>query len=280
MMNTLGVTDEDVIENRIVSRSIAQAQGRIEGHNFDSRKYVLEYDDVMNKHRETMYGLRRQILTSADVKERILTYLHDQISYIVRAHVNVETGFVDTEEVSEACSAMAQFDSSLHKTLLEKKENTEDMISYLQEEVDRLYDLHEQRIGVEQMRQIEKLVLLRTIDDVWVDHIDAMEHLRESVRLRAYGQRDPLVEYKIESQRMYATLLDTVSARVANIIFKVQITEQPRQQNVVEARPDISGDGAIAKLDTGDSSVHKDNVGRNDPCPCGSGKKYKKCHGA
>jgi preprotein translocase subunit SecA len=278
----MGVTDEDVIENRLVSRSIAQAQGRIEGHNFDARKYVLEYDDVMNKHRETMYGLRRQILSASDVRERIVGYLHDQIRAIVLGHVSVETGESDLKEIAEACQALAPFDASLHATLLAKNADTEELIAYLQDEVNQLYAAHEQRMGIEQMRQIEKFVLLRTIDDVWVDHIDAMEHLRESVRLRAYGQRDPLVEYKIESQRMYAMLLETVAARVASIIFKVQVAEQPRQQNVVEARPDVSGDGAIAKLDTedthaSDETVHTGHVGRNDPCPCGSGKKYKKC---
>jgi len=133
------------------------------------------------------------------------------------------------------------------------------------------------------MRAIEKAVLLRTIDDVWVDHIEAMEHLRESVRLRAYGQRDPLVEYKIESQRMYGTLLATVGARVAGSIFKVQIMREPqRPRNVIEMRPDIAGDEAIAKLDSKDTAasetaIHAADVGRNDPCPCGSGKKFKKC---
>jgi preprotein translocase subunit SecA len=148
------------------------------------------------------------------------------------------------------------------------------------------YDAHEQRMGAQQMRSIEKYVLLRTIDDVWVDHIEAMEHLRESVRLRAYGQRDPLVEYKIESHRMYTTLLDTVAARVASVIFKVQI-EQPteRQRRVVEGRAELvdpAGDESIHRHDeqdvaSSDATTHTDKVGRNDPCPCGSEKKYKKC---
>lgn len=260
IMNTLGVTDEDVIENRLISRSIAQAQSRIEGHNFDSRKYVLEYDDVMNKHRETIYALRRSALLSNDNRQRVLDYLHEQIEHIVRAHVNPDTGESNLEEIAEACRAIIPFDESLHKTLLEK---SDDILEYLQSELERIYTTHEQRVGLAQMQMIEKFVLLRTLDDVWVDHIEAMEHLRESVRLRAYGQRDPLVEYKIEGQRMYATLLGTVAARVANVIFKVQIEQQPteRPRRVVE----------------GHAEVVEDKVGRNDPCPCGSGKKYKKC---
>ncbi len=274
IMETLGVTDEDVIENRIISRSIAQAQERIEGHNFDSRKHVLEYDDVMNKHRETVYGLRRSVLLADDQRERVLTYLHEQIVALVRAHVSAETGQSNIEEIAEACRAMAPFPESLHAALLERA-GADDMIEYLQSEIDALYTAHEHELGASQVRQIEKLVLLHTIDDIWVDHIDAMEHLRESVQLRAYGQRDPLVEYKIEGQRMYAGLLDTVASRVANIIFKVRLTApQPTERrNIIEGRADEVPRDSTAS----EPAAHTDHVGRNDPCPCGSGKKYKKC---
>lgn len=290
IMNTLGVAEEDAIENRLISRSIAQAQSRIEGHNFDSRKYVLEYDDVMNKHRETIYTLRRSVLLSADNRQRVLEYLRGQIEHLVRAHVNSDTGESNLEEIAKACRAMAPFEASLHTTLLEK---TDDIIGYLHSELEQLYDVHEQRMGASQMRSIEKYVLLRTIDDVWVDHIEAMEHLRESVRLRAYGQRDPLVEYKIESHRMYTTLLDTVAARVVSVIFRVQI-EQPTQRSrqVVEGRAELvdpAGDEHIHRHDeqdsaSSDATIHSDKVGRNDPCPCGAinpatGQvyKHKKC---
>jgi preprotein translocase subunit SecA len=290
IMNSLGVTDEDVIENRIVSRSIAQAQSRIEGHNFDARKYVLEYDDVMNKHRETVYKLRREVLGSGDIRDRVLNYLDDELARLVYAHVNRETQEWDLKDIAEAARIIAPFPDTLHATLLAKANdghiapmNPDELVNYLQEEVERLYGEHEQRMGPDEMRQIEKAIVLRVIDDVWVDHIEAMEHLRESVRLRAYGQRDPLVEYKIEAQGMYATLLATVGSRVAGIIFRVQATAEPRRpRNVIELRPDISGDDAIAKLDTTDTAASEEtvrtaDVGRNDPCPCGSGKKYKKC---
>ena len=283
IMTTLGVTDDDVIENSLVSRSIAQAQSRIEGHNFDARKYVLEYDDVMNKHRETIYGIRREVLGSDNNRDRILGYLEDELRSLVVAHVSQETEAPDLEEIVEAARGLAPFDAALHATLIAKEVGVEDLIVYLQDEIEKLYQAHEERIGIEQLRQIEKAVILRTIDDVWVDHIEAMEHLRESVRLRAYGQRDPLVEYKIESQRMYGTLLATISSRVASVIFRVQVADAPvRRQNIIELRPDISGDAAIAKLDTHDvrsaeSTIHSDAIGRNDPCTCGSGKKFKKC---
>ena len=285
IMTTLGVTDEDVIENRLVSRSIAQAQSRIEGRNFDSRKYVLEYDDVMNKHRQTVYNLRCEVLMSDNNKDRILDYLHAQLGALVQAHVNPETGERNIEEIVEACRAIAPFGDGLHGELMEKV--FDELTVYLQDEVERLYGEHEQRMGAAQMRAIEKAIILRAIDDVWVEHIEAMEHLRESVSLRAYGQRDPLVEYKIESQRMYATLLDTVAGRVAGIIFRVQMTNpaetaQEKKRTLQEQRPDITRDEAIAKLDTSDTAasegaVHSEHIGRNDPCPCGSGKKFKKC---
>ncbi len=289
MMNTLGVTDEDVIENRFVSSSIAQAQSRIEGHNFDMRKYVLEYDDVMNKHRETMYALRREVLMGASSRDRVVDYLQSQVEHVVRAHVSAETGEVNTEEITEACKAVAPFEDSLHQLLLDCTSSgvadPEELIAFLQDEIERLYGVHEQRVGAEQLRQIETAVILRTIDDVWVDHIEAMEYLRESVRLRAYGQRDPLVEYKIESQQMYVQLLASVAARVASVIFRVQVMHDERPKNVIELRPDISGEKPIASLQSGDagaseSEIHSEHIGRNDPCPCGSGKKYKKCHGA
>jgi preprotein translocase subunit SecA len=281
-MDRLGVGEEDMIENRIVSGSIAQAQSRIEGHNFDMRKYVLEYDDVMNKHRETMYRLRRQVLSSEDNKERVVGYIKDQVNGIVHAHVDPVTGEMDREEIYEALRAMAPFTESLRQELTDMPESPEAVSEAIQEKIVLLYDDHERNIGSAQLRQIEKVVTLSIVDSVWVDHIDAMEHLRDSVRLRAYGQHDPLVEYKIEAQRMFAGLLSTVASRVADIVFKVSLTPQTAPLQMQESRPDISGDEVTARLDSRDNSsadltVHADNIGRNDPCPCGSGKKYKKC---
>ncbi len=287
-MERLGVTDDDVIENRFVSRAIEQAQFRIEGSNFDTRKYVLEYDDVMNKHRETIYRLRREVLAADNNKERILEFIYGQLRTVVYGHLSEETGEWNLEEVAEAARAMAPFPVTLHAALLQMANdgklhpaNPEELVEYLKEGAAKLYDLHEQQLGVDQVRQIERAVILRTIDDVWVDHLEAMEHLRESVRLRAYGQRDPLVEYKVEAHRMYGTLLGTVAARVADVIFKIRLTEAPRQKNIQESRPLPEGNLPGTAADEGSQGdaepVHTDTIGRNDPCPCGSTKKYKKC---
>jgi preprotein translocase subunit SecA len=296
LMDRLGVTDQDVIENRLVSRAIEQAQSRIEGHNFDSRKYVLEYDDVMNKHRETIYKLRREVLLSEDFstgignKARVLEYLAGHLRGLVYGHLSEETGEWDLEEIAEGARATAPFPNTLHATLLQMANdgtlhpsNPEELLEYLKEEIAKLYDAHEAELGSANLRRIEKAVILRTIDDVWVDHLEAMEHLRESVKLRAYGQRDPLVEYKIEAQRMFGSLLGTVAARVADVIFKIRLAQQPRQRPVIESHPvegNLPGTAADQTPTVEPVQAHSESIGRNDPCPCGSGKKYKKCHGA
>ena len=154
----------------------------------------------------------------------------------------------------------------------------------IKEEVAKVYEARETAIGTENMRRLEKAVLLRTIDEIWMDHIESMEHLRDSVRLRAYGQRDPLVEYKIEGQKMFEQLIETIKAQVANMIFKVSFMEQPKIVKLEERRPDIVGDSHKHQeviSEPAHRQSYRDSapqVGRNDPCPCGSGKKYKKCH--
>ena len=210
LMGRLGVKEDEHIENRLVSRAIEQAQSKIEGHNFDARKYVLEYDDVMNKHRTVMYELRNTTLRSDSVRDMVISYL------------------------------------------------PEGMLS--------AYEAREKEIGADEMRQLERMLLLRVIDELWVDHLDQMEHLRDSVRLRAYGQRDPLIEYKIEGQKLFNELQAAIRSQVAELILKVNMMQAPRPQAVKPLSSGLSG------------STTKSSVGRNDPCPCGSGKKYKKCH--
>lgn len=232
LMDRLGVGEDDVIENRFVSSAIEQAQSKIEGHNFDIRKYVLEYDDVMNKHRDAAYRVRKEILFSDNNKNLVLDW--------ISSHV----------------------------------ENAEEQ-----------YDKKEQEIGSDMMRQLEKFVLLRVIDQLWLDHIESMEHLRDSVRLRAYGQRDPLIEYKIEAQGMFKDLMEAMKVQVANLIFKAELTRRPEPpKNVVESRPDITGDPhkhqeVINEPAHRNSESSEPKLGRNDPCWCDSGKKFKRCHG-
>ena len=286
LMDRLGVGDDDVIENRFVSSAIAQAQSRIEGHNFDTRKYVLEYDDVMNKHRGAVYRLRKEVLLSENSKDIVSGYLQIQIKNLVDFHTQGQEHDWNIEEMGESLKTMLPIDGDMHSQLLDmaKLGNKDELIGFIIKKVGELYEAREKEMDVENMRRLERLVLLRTIDELWMDHIEAMEYLRDSVRLRAYGQRDPLVEYKIEGQNMYNQLMVSIGAQVANLIFKVSFVEQPKKFNIQEKRPDIIGDSKDhTHQPVINEPAHRDEetkVGRNDPCPCGSGKKYKKCHGA
>lgn len=276
IMETLGVGEEDVIENRFVSNAIAQAQTRIEGHNFDIRKYVLEYDDVMNRHRESIYSLRKKSLQAENMKDIILEYVHEVADIILTAHTNTETGEWNKKDLLELLKAMAPFTETLEQKV--ESNNVEELSTFVHEELDRLYAEKEEKTGDDGIRNLERLVLLRTIDQLWMDHIDQMEYLRESVQLRAYGQRDPLVEYKLEGQRLFDQLLQSIRVQVAHLIYKVEAVQQSAPQVVQESGPlNISS----PEVNTHQVVLHNGHtggkIGRNDPCPCGSGRKYKKC---
>jgi len=211
LMETMRVPEDQPIEAGIISKAIESAQSKVEGMNFDARNHVLEYDDVMNKHREVFYRKRKEILEkSKNLKPYILEIIK-------------KAGFTEKD-----------------------------------------YLKREKELGEENMRQVEKLVCLKVLDTFWLEHLENMEYLRDSVRLRAYGQQDPLVEYKSEGHKMFQKLLQTIEATIANAIFKAELRVQSR-----DVRP------ASAPL----RGASAGKVGRNDPCPCGSGKKYKKCHG-
>jgi len=314
LMETLGVGEEDVIENGFISRAIEQAQSRIEGHNFDIRKYVLEYDDVMNKHRGAIYNLRREVLFSGNIKETVLGYVLDVVNQIVSLHApEDEISDWNLEEISESIKALVVTSTpsvnsgqvplstsqdnlasqgDLHSNIIEVSadRNFHKLSEFIVDFILKTYEAKEKEVGLEMMRQLEKFVLLRTIDELWMDHIESMEQLRDSVRLRAYGQRDPLIEYKLEGQKMFEQLQDSVKGQVANLIFKVSLMGEPKKVELQERRPDvrnIQDDGSVGSEGSHQSEQAKrsnisngrTDVGRNDLCPCGSGKKYKRCHG-
>ncbi len=273
VMERLGVGEDDVIENSFISRAIQQAQSRIEGHNFDIRKYVLEYDDVMNRHREAIYRLRRNALASNNPKEDILEYLDAQIHLLVQFHTSQETD--DRTALIEGLKNLAPFSqetlgklSSLH--------DSEEIIAHFQRAVRELYDGKEFQAGADQMRRLERTVILRTVDEFWMDHLDEMERLRDSVRLRAYGQRDPLVEYKIEAQHLFERLDGVIKSQIAHLIFKVSMTSQPQ---AASPKLQVTNESSDLEHESLKHEAGGKTPGRNDPCWCGSGKKYKKCHG-
>ncbi|MDO8495079.1 MAG: preprotein translocase subunit SecA [bacterium] len=286
LMERLGVSDEDMIQNSFVSRAIEQAQSRIEGHHFDSRKYVLEYDDVMNRHRTAIYNLRNQILAEPNSRSLIWEYLEWGTQQLVMAHTVSETGEWNTKEIDESVRSLVGLEKSILPELGEvaKTKDPAALHEWLMEFLTKEYEKKEAGMGAEAMRRLEGLVLLRVIDEIWVDHLETMEYLKESVRLRAYGQRDPLAEYKIEAQKLFDQLLTTVKSQAANLIFKVSFVSPVRSSPSIESsgprlRAGEASNGmqqATTPKHGSDSDTH--NIGRNDPCWCGSGKKYKKCH--
>lgn len=293
LMDRLGVGDDDVIENSLVSRAIEQAQTKIEGFHFDSRKHVLEYDDVMSKHRDTVYKLRNDVLNSDDVSDRVLGYIDDEIASVVSRNQSLETGVYDFQIIEDQLKVM--LDDESVGSIIKNIQEVADSESYVPTIIDhahKLYIRRQDEIGDIAMRKIERNICLRVIDELWVDHLEQMEYLRDSVRLRAYGQRDPLIEYKIEGQRLYTKLLEEIGSQVAHLIFHVSVVREPvEQKNISENRDQIENDtignkssskapiSRSGNLRSIRQTVEKNtpDIGRNDLCPCGSGKKYKKC---
>ena len=262
MMSMLKVPEDQPIENKLVSKAIESAQAKIEGYNFDTRKHILEYDDVMNKQRETIYKKRRQVLKKKNVKPEILESIREEIIKYVQFHSQTpQSENWSFKEISEITKSIFSVSNDLEKTLRNFK-NREEMSEYLIGLAEKAYQEKEKELQEQNMRQIEKFVLLRNIDTLWMNHLDNMDHLRDSVRLRAYGQKDPLVEYKNEGIRLFQNLLNAIQIGVVNTIYKVALAPAG---NVEQAG--LRKDKKPQKL------------GRNSPCPCGSGKKYKKCCG-
>src|SRR3989344_1714183 len=273
LMDRLGVGEDDVIENRFVSKAIEQAQAKIEGFHFDSRKYVLEYDDVMNRHRTAIYGLRNKILENQDNHELFSEYFVWAIDKLTETHTQNVMGDWNTEEIAETIKTLTGSEESVHPKIIElsKSNDLGALKNFLLDFVTKELEKKEKELGTEQMRRLENLVLLRVIDELWVDHLEAMEYLRESVRLRAYGQRDPLVEYKIEGQRMFEELLQNVKMQAVNTIFRVSFIQQPKTVNIQEGRDNsLSSERAESSEEKSVPVSKEHNLGRNDPCWCNS----------
>lgn len=314
VMERLGVSEDENIENGLISRAIEQAQSKIEGHNFDIRKYVLEYDDVMSNHRKAIYALRNEALQSDSVKEKVLGFLNEELGKIISFHLAAPTSYEENEadnnlkEVTVAIKNMIPLTDNAFEQCADafRSGNKEQLIEKLSKLTEQLMANREKELGVETMRRLEKMLLLRVIDELWVDHLDAMEYLRDSVRLRAYGQRDPLVEYKIEGQKMFVQLQDALSSQVATLLFKVSFVQHEGHQHMNAERPSVAKAMAGKREMTGPTNLqvgpsagsgfhnqmeeessrrnvqpvrNEQNIGRNEPCYCGSGKKYKRCHG-
>ncbi|MHB0869014.1 MAG: preprotein translocase subunit SecA [Chloroflexota bacterium] len=272
IMDRLGLEEDIPLEHGLVNKSIENAQTKVEAHNFDIRKHVVDYDDVMNKQREVIYGERTKILSTENLREIIMEMVEKEISGISEAHLAGDhSDEWDLDGLLNALRPVLPLPADLTVDRLSQLSKAEIQEGLLDLAV-QAYDRMEQQLGPEVMRRAERWVMLNVIDSLWVQHLTSIDDLREGIGLRAYGQRDPLVEYKAEAYNMFQTLLEAIQQDVVHRIFHVRIVvEEPKPvQNVVTNREEEGGSQP--------AKVGK-KVGRNDPCPCGSGKKYKKCHG-
>jgi preprotein translocase subunit SecA len=323
MMQRLGVPEDVPIENKMISSSLEQAQKKVEGNNFDIRKHLVEYDDVMNKQREVIYSRRDEYLdlheeNPAGLKDKILEMVEDELEQVISFHTaGVEGGQWNLGEIAEVAATIFPIPENLKQEIdsiaqsdkgkLEEAQVRTKILEYLMDLAKKAYLDLEQAVSQqsgqpEYMQTLEKEMLIRSVDNLWVEHLDAMAALRQGIGLRGYGQRDPLIEYKKEGKQLFVQLLNLIQKQVVYAIYKVGYTSQMAQSVMQSSNVQMTAPQKTAS-DTGgqfknvgqdpykqvrrqesaptkktyDSSGQK--VGRNDPCPCGSGKKFKKCCG-
>src|SRR5579885_2012527 len=282
-MGKIGMEDGMPIEHRWISRAIENAQKKVEAHNFDIRKHLLEYDDVMNKQREVIYHRRRELLGSESLKDDVLDMCDELIENIVDAHIDAEASPEewDWKALEDAFYRQFKFRPEFRNNG-SAPDSPEALAEAARERVRRVYEEREAAFTPPVMRQIEKIVMLQTLDSLWKDHLLAMDHLKEGIGLRGYGQLNPLVEYQKEGFAMFEQMMGVMQQDVAEKIFSVQVTRQQEVQQIEQRRPQqmVMSHGA-EREEAGATPIRREGekVGRNDPCPCGSGKKYKRCHG-
>jgi len=319
LMDRLKLPEDQPIENRLISRSIEQAQVKVEGFHFDARKNLVEYDNVINQQREIIYKLRQSVLEGKNLKEEILEKLANQVDNIILLSQSVDSDSHDAEKLLVHLMEIIPFDDASRariKSHLKKVEDKGEIKEFLVKMINDVYTSREKDLGEELVRQVEKFAYLGSIDKQWIEHIDHLDGLREGVRLRAYGQRDPLVEFKNEAFNLFEGLIDRIDSELSHRIFRIGVARAPTPEiqldrattnvdttdatGLMEASsPELGaekGEPAFAEATSGKpafigpSSPITNNqspittaegrrkIGRNDPCWCGSGKKYKKCH--
>ncbi len=293
-MDKLGAKEGEVIQHPLITRSIEKAQKRVEMHNFDIRKHLLEYDDVMNQQREVVYDRRKHALMGKDLKSEILQIMDEIIE-------NTAYEFTDAKSYPEEWD-LEGLKEKMARIMLLKLDFPPDKIQFLKQEelieningkAHALYEKKEEVIGSELMRKLERIASLRVIDDRWKEHLYEMDQLKEGIGLRAYGQKDPLIEYKKEGYNMFVDMINRTNEEIIELIYKAQISEEapPSRRMPEEAVTQHASANGMGFSSTGNQQTNhpsagkrkpirvKLKVGRNDPCPCGSGKKYKKCCG-
>jgi preprotein translocase subunit SecA len=319
LMDRFNFPEDYPIQNPLISRQIEQAQKRIEGYNFDIRKHVLEYDDVINRQREAIYQRRRQILLDLFGKKEVKIMIKRLIKSFVDFHTQGDDlKLWNIKEIKEYTQSLFRSKEKLEEKIdeiykneqIDKKKKRKKIINLINNFAFQVYDKKEELLGEKPLRQLEKIIMLKTLDNLWMEHLDNMQFLREGVGLRGYGQRDPLIEYKREGFDMYQDLLYNVRLQSIETLFKAQVQVKPQapqpetnnqkenqaidaeivkekpKQNLVFQGADANKSGLFQQdknqtnqTREAQAPIKEDKVGRNEPCPCGSGKKYKKCCG-
>ncbi len=284
MMDKLGMEEDEPIENKIVTSSIENAQKKVEERNFNIRKMVLEYDDVMNQQREVIYKERRKVLDQEDLRSTVMEFTHKIVDRAMSMYCPPESYSEDWDlkNLVRYCEEyFAPFGELKEEKLADL--GRDEIGEYLHKLADDIYASREEEISPEIMRELENLVMLKVVDNHWMEHLDAMDMLREGVGLRAYGQKDPLVEYKFEAFDMFEAMIEAIEDDVVKYMYRVNVVSQPMMtmddplENATMNNPTVdTADGEAVKEPVVNNGPE---IGRNDPCPCGSGKKYKNCCG-
>jgi preprotein translocase subunit SecA len=286
IMEKLGMQEGEPIEHGLISRAIENAQSKVEGHNFDIRKHLIEYDDVMNQQREVIYGQRREILMGKDLRPVIMDMVRETTGRIADAFTAEKTHaeYWDLKAISDAVYKQFNFRPQGLTPETVSPMTPEDLAELIRGEVVRAFEGREATIGAETYRRLEHVVMLQTIDNLWKDHLLSMDHLKEGIGLRGYAQQNPLLVYKKEGFEMFQNLMDRIEEETLAILFRIQIAAPERMETlqIERSRPQrltFSGSGGGEPPRKAPAHRSPDKVGRNSPCPCGSGKKFKKCCG-
>jgi preprotein translocase subunit SecA len=288
IMDRLGIEEDQPIEHGLVTKAIENAQRKVEAHNFEIRKHLLEYDNVMNKQREVIYSQRREVLASEDLKETVMEMVEEQGEGLVDFYTDEKEHPEDWDLKALQDAVYKQFSFKWNVPSVEdngvKREQLEEMII---ENAKGFYQKREEEFGAPMLRYLEKVIMLQSIDYHWKDHLLGIDQLKEGIGLRGYGQKDPLIEYQKEAYQMFLEMLDRIKKDTVEKLFAIQIAKErevkemkvERKQTFVMRRGE-SAQGRGGKTEDGKGvTVRRDGrkVGRNDPCPCGSGRKYKRC---
>lgn len=279
MMNRLGMDDSTPIESKMVSRAVESAQKRVEGNNFDARKRILEYDEVLRKQREIMYEERNRIIDDESSSELVIEMLKSTLQRTIQYHVNEDAENPDYEPLIHYIEDVFLHEGELKESEINGKDR-EDMFDIIWAKIEQAYQRQKDALG-DRMPEFERMILLRSIDERWTSHIDTMDQLRQGIHLRSYGQQNPLRDYQNEGHELFDIMMQGIEEDVSKYILKSVVTVEDDVQR--EKTKEFEGQHVSAndgKEKVKPKPIVKDQeIGRNEPCPCGSGKKYKNCCG-